>query len=301
MRDERGSIVPWSLVIVAAWGASAAAADPAPAPVKLLAAQTYVERQGQPLRADVYQAAGPGPRPGVLVVHGGAWRAGNRNHLAKAAEALARAGYTAVAIDYRLAPKYPFPAQLDDCQAAVRWMRASAQRLAIDPERIGGYGYSAGGQLVALLGAADADAVAEEPQAGNSVGKPNFSARLQAVVAGGAPVDFCGVPVDSPMLAYWLGGTRRAKPDLYRKASPLAFASADDPPMLFFHGEWDALVPRASPAAMVAKLQRMNVPAEFHVVERKGHVTAMFDTAAIERGVKFFDKHLKGEATPKGR
>src|SRR5262245_17388161 len=82
----------------------------------------YVERESGSLAADVYLPKGQGPFPGMLVVHGGAWAIGSRTQLTTAAKAFAEHGYTAVAISYRLAPQYKFPAQIYDCQAAVRWM-----------------------------------------------------------------------------------------------------------------------------------------------------------------------------------
>ncbi|HEX6963228.1 MAG TPA: alpha/beta hydrolase, partial [Lacipirellula sp.] len=100
--------------------------------------EVYVERDSGPLKADIYVPEGEGPFPGVLVVHGGAWRMGTRGQLAGVAQQLAEHGFTAVAISYRLAPQFKFPAQIEDCRDAVRWMRTNAHRLKIDPERIGG-------------------------------------------------------------------------------------------------------------------------------------------------------------------
>jgi len=106
--------------------------------IDVLRNQVFVERDSGPLAADVYRPRGAGPFPGMLVVHGGAWRMGARADLAMLAQRLAENGYTAVAIDYRLAPTYKFPAQIYDCQAAIRWMRSHASELKIDPTRIGG-------------------------------------------------------------------------------------------------------------------------------------------------------------------
>ncbi len=142
----------------------------------------YVERDSGPLSADVYMPHdGAGPFPGMLVVHGGAWRMGSRADLAAIARALAEHGYVAVAIDYRLAPHDKFPAQINDCQAAVRWMRSHASEFKIDPDRMGGFGYSAGGHLAALLGTLGDNDLREK---GVPKGAP--SARLQVVLAGGA-------------------------------------------------------------------------------------------------------------------
>ncbi len=244
----------------------------------------YAERGKEKLRADVYVPPGEGPHPAVLVVHGGAWMMGTRHQLRFACQSLVRSGYTAVAINYRLAPLHKFPAQLEDCQTAVRWMRTHADQFKIDPLRIGGYGYSAGGHLVTLLGVLG-EVADMEPQ--------DVSARLQAVVAGGAPCDFRQLPEDNRRLAYWLGGSRADKPELYRQASPAAFASDDDPPCFFFHGEDDSVVPLLSPQWMKSKLEEVGVRSELYVVPDAGHQAALGSAEAVKRTGEFFDRHLK--------
>lgn len=274
--------------------------------VKVMRNRVYAERESGQLGADVYLPQGAGPFPAVLVVHGGAWTMGTRAQLAGVAMSLAQQGYAAAAISYRLAPQHQFPAQIYDCQAAVRWLRGHADEFKIDPTHIGGYGYSAGGQLVALLGALD-DNDFREP----GVPADATSARLQAVVAGGAPCDFRMLPAGSERLSYWLGGTPAAKPDAYRDASPAAFVTADDPPMFFFHGGRDHLVPIRSPQRMVELLTKTGVTAEMYTIENGGHIDAVFDAAALSKGLAFADKYLKGtggsgdvpartESAPKG-
>src|SRR3954471_2887729 len=257
---------------------------------------TYVERPSGKLECDVYMPQDKGPFPGMLIVHGGAWRVGSRVQLAAIANEFAMHGYTAVAISYRLAPQDKFPAQIHDCQAAVRWMRSHAKDLKIDPDRIGGFGYSAGGHLVALLGTLDDDALREK-----DVPKNAPSAKLQVVLAGGAPCDFRVMPANSEQIAYWLGGSRSAKPDVYREASPAAYIKANDPPMFFFHGEIDVLVPIASPMRMVSLLKEAGDTAELYTCKGEGHVQAVFDRGALERALAFADQHLKdGKALATG-
>lgn len=260
--------------------------------------EIYAERDNQPLRADIYLPAGAGPFPAVLVVHGGAWRSGSRAQLGGLAERLAQAGYTAVAISYRLAPEHKFPTQLDDCRDAVRWMRSEAAKWKIDPARIGGLGYSAGGHLVALLGALNGSELqtvqpddADDSVAGTD--KPDPTAKLQVVIAGGAPCEFRTIPAESGWLAFWLGGTRAEEPDAYRLASPAAFATSDDPPMYFYHGETDRLVALQSPQEMCKQLDEAGVENELYVVAHAGHGGAAGDREALRRGLAFLDKHLK--------
>jgi acetyl esterase/lipase len=283
---------------VGAASCRSAAADDATDEIDVRYGQVYSEPQHdsesgpqpEPLKADVYLPRGKGPFPGVLVVHGGAWYIGTRAQLAGVAQMLARRGFAAVAISYRLAPKHKFPAQIEDCQQAVRWMRTEASRLKIDPERIGGFGYSAGAQLVCLLGTTGEGA---EPKGESDLNRP--STRLQAVACGGAPCEFRVLPPDQEMLSFWLGGTRREKPEQYRLASPAAFITSDDPPMFFFHGDKDRLVPIASPEAMCRDLDKAGVEAEMYVVPDMGHTFAIMDRTALEKSVAFLSEHLQRE------
>jgi acetyl esterase/lipase len=274
--------------LLAFWSTAAAAQTP----VEVRRGQIYVERESGPLAADVYLPRGVGPFPGMLVVHGGAWQSGSRGQLAAAARILAENGYAAVAISYRLAPEHKFPAQIHDCQAAVRWLRNNARELHVDPARIGGYGYSAGGHLVALLGALS-DEELREP--GVSADAP--SARLQVVLAGGAPCDFRWLPAQIPTLSYWIGGSRQEMPDAYRNASPASFVSRDDPPMFFYHGEQDELVPIISPREMTVLLKARGVATEMYMVPQAGHLPAATNRQAIDQALAFADRHLKRPRT----
>src|SRR5262249_26300578 len=109
---------------------------------------------GDPRVGDVYRPDGYGPRPAVLVIHGGSWRSGKRSEMAKFARGFANAGYVVYNVDYRLAPEHRFPAQLDDVRAAFAWLHDHAHELAADPDRIAVMGYSAGAHLALLLGLA---------------------------------------------------------------------------------------------------------------------------------------------------
>jgi triacylglycerol lipase len=169
-------------------------------------------------------------------------------------------------------------------------MRWHANELKIDPARIGGVGYSAGGHLVALLGTLG-DKELREP--GLPANAP--SARLNVVVAGGAPCDFRARPGDCDRVAFWIGGTRDKMPNEDRDASPASFISSDDPPMYFFHGQQDLIVPVESPTEMVKLLKDAHVTAEMCVVKNAGHIQALFDRGALEHGLEFADKYLKAE------
>jgi acetyl esterase/lipase len=272
---------------------------------------TYVERADAAQTADLYLPTGAGPFPGVLMVHGGAWMAGNKHHSAWHARQLARRGFAVMSINYRLAPRHPFPAQLEDCRAALHWMVRQAGHYPWDPARLAAYGYSAGGHLVCLLGMIesqrqavgasrspaggaeeDAASSASLVRARDGADGPFPPVRLRAIVAGGAPCDFCDEPIDSRRLAFWLGGTRQERPQAYRDASPTQFVTAAAPPVFFFHGQRDRVVPLASPSRLFERLRQEGIETQLHVVTQAGHLAAYLDEQAFEAAMEFLDREL---------
>ncbi len=271
----------------------------------------YAERGEDKLLLDVYQPKTEGPHAAVLVVHGGAWRSGSKAQLMAYAREIASRGHVAFAINYRLAPDHIFPAQIDDCREAVRFIVANAEKYSVDPERLGAIGYSAGGHLVALLGTQgvsiavdnaqvsdDADAVVDATNGTNGEVAGESLIRLRAVAPGGAPCDFRGLPANMQGLAFWLGGTPGEKAESYNAASPAAFVTKEACPMFFFHGESDELVNLSSPKEMMAELKKAGVENEIHVVEGAGHIAAAMDMDALKAALDFLDGHLdKGDGS----
>ena len=242
------------------------------------------------LKCDLYIPEGEGPYPAILAVHGGAWRQGTKFALLRHAWVMAQAGYVVVAINYRHAPEYPFPSQVHDCKHAVRWMKANASRFKIDAERIGAFGYSAGGHLVSMLGTSDPSAGLEGPI---ESGLERFDSRVNAVVAGGAPCEFSWISEDSPALNYWLGGTRKEQTQRFAAASPTTYVSSDDPPFFFYHGDSDLLVPVESTVKMHKLLLKSNVSSEHCTARNSGHLGTFSDLKWMEKAIAFFDANLK--------
>ena len=211
------------------------------------------------LKCDIYQPKAETPRPVMLAIHGGAWTTGTRFAMIRHARILANRGYVVMAIDYRLAPKFKWPAQIHDCKHAVRWIREHAAQYNADPKRVYVFGYSAGGHLASLLATTDKDDGLE----GEDVAPySKHSTRIQGLIAGGSPMEFSWIPPESGVLKHWMGQTREENPEKYVLASPVHYVTADDPAAILFHGTSDALVPESSPEKFLALYKEQNLAAE---------------------------------------
>lgn len=247
----------------------------------------YSKVADRELLLDAYVPKGDGVHPAVLVVHGGAWRSGDRKQLRGYANALANRGLACFAIDYRLAPKDQFPAQIEDCRAAVKWIRANAEDYKVDPEKLGAIGYSAGGHLVCLLGT-----TGEAPSEKNG----HVDTRLQAVAAGGAPTDFRTAADNGRWARYWMGGDLTTAPEKFYDASATAFVDKDDPPIFFFNGTADELVPIEWSMSCYDALKASGVKTEMHKIEGAGHLLAAMNPEALNKAYTFLQQELQGKA-----
>ncbi len=230
-------------------------------------------------RADVYRLKSNSQTlksPGIIMIHGGAWFAGDKLNDALHAKRLAKLGFVVMVINYRLIPTHPFPAQLDDCNLALDWMNTHSDELGVNPDALGAWGYSAGGHLAALL--------ATNPKEGLP--------RLKAAVVGAAPCDLTQVPLESKLLVGLLGGTRAKYPDRYADASPLTHVSPDDPPIFLFHGSKDWLVPPVASQVMRDALKTNGVWFEYLVVENKAHMMTFIDPDATGKSFLFLKERL---------
>lgn len=236
---------------------------------------------------------GEGPFPAIVCIHGGGWVSGDRKQLQKSIEALARRGYVAISPDYRLAPRDRFPAQINDCKAAVRWLRTNAKAYRIETRRIGAVGFSAGAHLACLLGVTGKDDGVE-----GDGGNAEQSSAVQAVVSFFGPTDLTRAVWDKDVqtknLIPLLGGTAAEKADAYRKASPMTYAGKNAPPFLFLHGTEDRLVPIEQSQSLADKLREAGVSARVVPVEGEGHGwrgEKLLTT--IGQMMDFFDETLK--------
>jgi len=223
------------------------------------------------LRIDIAKptAAAAAPRPCVLVIHGGAWRGGNKRSHVDLILDFAKRGYVSATVQYRLCPQNPFPAQVEDVKCAVRFLRAHADQHAIDPKRVGAVGFSAGAHLAMMLGV-----MAAEDGFEGSGGWADQPSRVQAVVSFAGPTDLGAddLPeVSVPLVSDFLGGSKAEKADAYRQSSPVTYASAGDAPMLLFQGTRDPLVPYTQAFRMAERLTEAGVEGRVELLIGAGH------------------------------
>jgi acetyl esterase/lipase len=260
-----------------------------------------------PLLLDLYVPDGDGPFPLIVWIHGGAWLAGSKDLRAGGPQRrqLGR-GYAVASVEYRLSRQAKFPAQINDCKAAVRWLRAHAVEYRLDADRIGVWGSSAGGHLVALLGTsggiASPDGVAAEAS--------RASIRVQAVLDWFGPTDLTqmddqlraqGCPpralthnhADSPE-SQLLGCTVPSCGKDAGDADPIRYVSSDDPPFCIQHGSADCTVPYRQSVALYNALRAVGVEARLDLFGDTGHGGPAFTSEANNAVVDaFWDKHLK--------
>ena len=262
---------------------------------------TYASYEGRTLKLDLYKPREKlGKLPAIVCIHGGGWAKGSRKSYTKVAQAIAAHGYVAVTISYRLSGEAVFPAAIMDCKAAVRFLRAHAQTLGINPDKIGAIGSSAGGHLAALLATSYG---AEELE--GSGGYAAFSSQIQAVVPMAAQTDFLSarnrqVSEERLIWKQFMGGSQDEKPDAYQLASPIEHVNLGDPPCFLISGEKDDESTRGT--KFRKRMNQLGISSELEIIEGAPHgflkEQAWFKHA-MEAAVAHFNRVLKGSSVSK--
>lgn len=283
-----------------------------PAGAKLEPSVIYGMYSGLALLMDVYHPAAPNGY-GIVFVHGGHWRmsgaigaappksAGNVVQLEAFIKPYVEAGYTVFVPDYRMAPAFTWPVPVQDVQRSVRFVRFNAKRFNIDPDHIGGVGFSAGAHLVSMVALMDGKPAADDP---SPVGQT--SSRLQAVVSGATPADLVANAAAVETNAFtsaFIGDLVPAKPvpnsDVYKKlvaASPITYVAAGAPPFLLIHADKDAEVPMQIEVEFQKALEKAGAPVKLVVVPNTEHeATFVGDNAKVftPAMVQWMDQYLK--------
>jgi acetyl esterase/lipase len=289
------------------------AALPGAGGTRLLPGVPYAAIPGlRPLELDLVLPPDTGrPVPVVVFLHGGGWRVGSRHSAGPGYEAasptpferLAQAGIAVASVDYRLSGEATWPAQLHDAKAAVRWLRARARELGIDPERVAAWGESAGGHLAELLGL-----TGDDPALEGDVGITGLSSAVVAVAAWYAPSDLTAVATDlaqdpadpATREALLLGAPPASVPAVAAQASPITHVSAGAPPFLLLHGAADRLIPSVQSERLHAALQDAGVDVEIDLYEGADHMwlgSADAPQRALDRTTDYLRRQLTARPT----
>lgn len=231
-------------------------------------------------------------RPAILIIHGGGWRTGNRTMHIPLAQHLAAKGYVTITAEYRLSTEALYPAAVHDLKAAIRWIRANAPIYNIDSQRVVGLGFSAGGQLAALLGNTNHIQSFE-----GTYGNLNHSSALQAVI------DIDGILAyihpesgegddsrNTSAATYWFGYSKTENPDLWNDASALTHAGKNSPPTLFLNSSVDRM--HAGRDDYRKKLDKFKIDSEVHTFDASPHGFCLF-SPWFEPTVAYIDQFLK--------
>jgi acetyl esterase/lipase len=254
---------------------------------------------------DIYLPEGKGPFPVVVLIHGGAFKMGDKQMETQNAKALVARGYAAASINYRLSGEAKYPAQIEDCKAAVRFLRANATKYNLNPDKIGSWGSSAGGNLSAMLGTSSGVAELE----GASLGNAGISSKVIASVDWFGPINFCTMDAEASALGFTcrtngesspesqlIGKAVQSAPELVAKANPTTYISADDAAFFIQAGSMDHNIPYTQSRNFYDALKSIvgAYKVSFELLEGAGHGGPQFSTPAnIEKVIVFFDKFLK--------
>ena len=240
---------------------------------------------GRDLHAEVaYPVNAPRPMPAIILVHGGGWGYGGPRPIHNMVSfpgnftaRFAKQGYFTVFTEYRLSGEAKWPAQIQDCELAVRWLRANAAKYGVDPNRIGIWGYSAGGHLVACMAT-----MADVKEYQGDGGYPGVSSAVQAVVDWFGATDFTSPYFITPQPNKISNGTSVAiqnvmgmpyaqNPGAWKSASPVFYVKSDDPPVLIVHGDVDQWIPVDQASEFDAALTKAGVTHQLVIVKNGKH------------------------------
>jgi acetyl esterase/lipase len=254
---------------------------------------TYCTPDDIPQYMDLYFPQSGGPWPVLLYVHGGSWREGDKAE-GEGWRGMNDSGFLIAAINYRMAAEGKFPVMIEDVKCAVRYLRANAAELNINPDRIGAIGASAGAHLVALLGTAGKEAGWDEGQ------YADHSSQVQAVLSMAGFSDFTAdMPSGINSSIYYAFGELAGSDDPKNvAASPVTYITPDDPPFLIIHGDNDGVAPVEQSQILHARLTEAGVPSTLIIVEGGDHSLQGPDTASTQEEIsaainEFFESTLK--------
>jgi pectinesterase len=259
----------------------------------------YCNVNGRELHLDVfYPTANKAPLPGVLLIHGGGWRSGDRSQHVPLAQQLAAKGYVTITAEYRLSTEALYPAAVNDLKTALKWMRVNAKAYFIDPNKIAVWGFSAGGQLATLIGTTGGS----KTFPGNDCYQ-KVSDKVQAIVDVDGTLAFIhpesGEGDDSKHKSagtLWFGANKTERPDLWQQAAGLNHVDKNTPPTVFINSSVDRM--HAGRTDFIHKLDSMRIYSEIHAYPDTPHPFLLFNPwfkPVLNNTVDFLDKIFKSK------
>jgi acetyl esterase/lipase len=286
-------VIAMALCSIAAWAQAPGGPPAVPAGTNVYPNISYVRGGGSSQQLDIYVPAGVTHEPLIVMIHGGMWMFGDKS--GENAAKFLNAGFAVASVNYRLIHDAKWPAQIEDCKAAVRWLRANAKQYGYDPGRIGAAGESAGGHLVAMLGTAgevktfdvgENLSVSSKVQAVADFYGPTDIVNLAGERAPGGP--FHGGPESPESLL--IGGDVQLNKARARTANPITYITPLTPPFFIAHGDADNMVPDQQSIALDAALRKAGVASTLYLLKGVGH--GFDDPTANRMAVEFFEKVL---------
>jgi acetyl esterase/lipase len=238
------------------------------------------------------------PMPVLVWIHGGRWLEGNKDTGINRLIPFVNRGYVGASIEYRLSQEAKFPAQIEDCKAAIRFLRANAKKFHLNSNHIGAWGESAGGHLAALLGT-----TGKVKELEGDGGNLDYSSHVNAVCDWYGPTNFLKMregksiidhdKPDSPE-SLLIGGPIQETKERVSKADPIRYITKHAPPFLIMHGEKDSLVPINQSELLYDALKKSGIDVTYHFIPDAGHGGDGFKRPEVIKTVEeFFDKHFK--------
>ena len=233
----------------------------------------FIEPDGKVLKVDLYRPERKTQAPAVIVVHGGSWTS-RSGDMESVCIKLAKEGFVAFNVTYRLAPENLYPKAVNDVKDAFTWVRTHAKEFNVDPDQLFVWGYSAGAHLALLAGLDPAT-------------------QVRGIVGGGAPTDLTKFP-DSPISTKFLGKTYNEDPKLWAEASPVNHVTPQSPPIFLYHGKWDDIVEPKHVEWMAQKAKENKIRFESYLVPLQGHIAVyLLSTESDRRSIDFLKSLVK--------
>ena len=250
----------------------------------------YYKDKNRALHLDAFFNTSKKNNPGVIMIHGGGWRSGNKNQMRVLAQEITTKGYSCFAIEYRLSLEAKYPQAIYDVKNAIKFIKDNAKRFHVDPDKIAVLGCSSGGQMAALIGATNEDLAFEDAKY-----KSKSSSKVQAII------DIDGILAfkhpeseEGEMAAFWLNGSYEENPENWKQASALNHANKNTPPTLFINSSFDRF--HAGRDDMIAILNQNKIYNEVKTIKNSPHSFWFFQPwfdETVEYTTQFLDRIFK--------